>query len=752
MSFNGLRRRLKTLNGMLFAVIGGSAMLVALIGGLLTVQSLENAAAEAATRLAIEEGVRAEILTMQDTLKAFHGANDAGDGDAAQDKAKDEADSHIDYVYLWRDGRLAPFRNIDRTKGDKPALMEAIAACLARIASSRGGAGVSRHQNVSPIAAPDWESVNGTTLSEGENFYAIALADLPAGDAGADGQTGGLLVGVQDIDADWVLRVASHAGNVPLSFASAGAQGPHELIPTRGAATPLDIAFGADRPGDRFVGRFGPLLVLFALLFCGLFVESTRRIARDLSQSEERARRLASHDPLSGLPNRLMFAATLEAAMAGVATRSERHALICFDLDRFKEINDSHGHPIGDQLIVAVAGRIGGVLRPGDMLARLGGDEFAILGLNIESQADAERYAQRVREAFDAPFDLSGRRISATASIGVALAPDHATSAFELTQLADIALYRSKSEGRNRACFFEAQFGEELRRRRVIERDLSAAIDEDRLGVAYQPIYDTDARRVVCVETLLRWSHPVLGNLPPPLVVAIAEERGLIAPLGEWVLRRACRDAAEWRDLRVAVNVSPIQFRQRDFVAQVAAVLHETSFDPSRLELELTEGVIISDTEQAAEAMSALRALGVRMALDDFGAGYSSFTYLHRLPFDKIKIDRSLLESSEMKRDNTVLIESVVRLGRSLGLTVTAEGVETVAQMRLLQGFGCPELQGFLFAKPMPARDLSRTPRNNRSGTIATASTARREVTRQKGRRAELKLKRTFVQRRFHEK
>ncbi len=510
-----------------------------------------------------------------------------------------------------------------------------------------------------------------------------------------------MLIGAKRLDEPWLQALAANSGVARLSIASEKSA-PAAVALWEGRDSPA-LAFAPLRPGDRLAAIIGPALLLSAALFCGLLHWRLLIVARRLQQSDERAERLASHDALSGLPNRRLFDARFDAAMLKMLADKGRVGILFIDLDRFKEINDSFGHEAGDRLICAVAARVGGILRPGDTLARLGGDEFAVICCEVKDKAEVEDCARRILAGFAEPFDLSCRKILTAASIGVAVAPDDSTDRGEIAQLADIALYRAKNEGRNRYRLYDQDIGVEQRRRLIIERELRNAIETDQLTVAYQPIYAADARQIVGVETLLRWFHPVLGDVPPNIVVSVAEERGLIVALGQWVLRRACLDAANWRHLKVAVNVSPIQFRQRQFVADVERILRETAFEPTRLELELTEGVIVSDADLAEESMMNLRSMGVRMALDDFGTGYSSLIYLRRFPFDKIKIDRSFLDSVEATGESRVLIDSVVNLGRALGLTVTAEGVETPEQLKILQSIGCHELQGYLMSRPVNA-------------------------------------------------
>jgi diguanylate cyclase (GGDEF)-like protein len=393
------------------------------------------------------------------------------------------------------------------------------------------------------------------------------------------------------------------------------------------------------------------------------------------------------------------------------------------DLDRFKDVNDAYGHQAGDDLIQLVAQRILELLPARDTLARLGGDEFAIIQTELGSHEDVERLSRRILDILTRPFAVAHTQVTVGASIGVALAPEHADTRENLMKLADTALYQAKSEGRNRTSFFQTRMDEALRMRKVVEDDLRRAIQEDQLILHYQPLFSSDGETIVGLEALVRWPHPERGLISPAEFISIAEERGLVIPLGEWVLRRACEDGARWPNLRVAVNVSPIQFRHRDFVDSVVRVLEDTKFDPTRLELELTEGVVVGDADAAEAAMVDLRALGVHLALDDFGTGYSSLIYLRRFAFDKIKIDRSFLESMEATGESAILVHSIVHLGRALGLIVTAEGVETKEQHRFLQALGCHQLQGYLFSRPVPREEIDRMlgvePRDWRTATAA---------------------------------
>jgi len=407
------------------------------------------------------------------------------------------------------------------------------------------------------------------------------------------------------------------------------------------------------------------------------------------------------------LPNRFLFNELIDSEIGRCSRTKHSFALFYLDLARFKEINDTFGHDAGDQLIIAITSRISRVLRNNDRIARLGGDEFGILQTEVRDPRDSAALAQRIFDALSGPFDLGDRQIFASVSMGIALCPQDAKDRNGIMSLADLALYRSKHEGRNRYSFFESRMGEQLRMRKTIEDELRQAILRDGLTVEYQPVISGQTKKMSGVEALVRWNHPTQGPLPPESFISLAEERGLIVPLGEWVLRRACREACNWPGLRVAVNVSPIQFRHKEFVSSVVQILRETGLEPQRLELELTEGVVIEDAELAEKSIIELRALGIRMVLDDFGTGYSSLIYLRRFAFDKIKIDKSFLQYMEMSGESAIIVQSIVQLGRALGLTVNAEGVETPEQIQFLVDLGCDELQGFYFSSSICAEDVS---------------------------------------------
>ncbi|MET3891662.1 diguanylate cyclase (GGDEF)-like protein [Bosea sp. OAE506] len=479
-------------------------------------------------------------------------------------------------------------------------------------------------------------------------------------------------------------------------------------IPAPDGSVRAWLSWTPDRPGDAMLRQFVWALAGVGVLFGGIFafvVHRLRAAAHQIAIRESQIQRLAGQDELSLLPNRRTFDLRLDQELAHLSRSGKGLAVMLIDLDRFKAVNDTYGHTAGDELIRQVAQRLMRLVRSGDTVARIGGDEFGIIQTHGNFPAGCAALGERILEALTEPFIIMGVATTIGCSIGIALAPD-ATDREALLRLADTALYQSKNGGRNRYSFFEAQMNRTLALKRMVEEDLRHAIENDELVLHYQPQVSIDGATIVGVEALVRWNHPEHGMVPPAEFIGIAEERGLIVPLSEWVLRQACKEAKRWDGIRLAVNVSPIQFRHKDFVANVIRALDETGFDPARLELELTEGVVVDDADAAEAAMMDLRAHGVGLALDDFGTGYSSLIYLRRFAFDKIKIDRSFLEYMETTGESAILVHSIAHLGRALGLRVCAEGVETAEQHRFLQAIGCHELQGFLFSKGVPAAEI----------------------------------------------
>jgi len=433
---------------------------------------------------------------------------------------------------------------------------------------------------------------------------------------------------------------------------------------------------------------------------------STHEDITEQRQNEARIRHLARHDALTDLPNRIEFLEQMAKTEAGLS-RGEMAAVLYIDLDHFKAVNDTLGHAVGDEVIKQASARLWGTTRETDVLARLGGDEFALLMRPIDSAADAARVADRIIKSIGTPMLIGGQQVEIGASVGIAIGPGDGVKTDALVKNADLALYRAKSEGRSTYHFFEAGMDAELQMRRSIEAGLRMALQRGELRLVFQPLLGLRENRVTCVEALLRWDHE--GRTVSPVeFIPIAEETGLIVAIGEWVLREACRTAAGWPgDVRVAVNLSPIQFKSRDLLNVVLAALKEARLPPTRLELEITESLLLAENETNLKVLHDLRAMGVRISMDDFGTGYSSLSYLRSFPFDKIKIDRSFMRDLTSRGDSQAIIKAVIGLGQSLGMSTTAEGVETEEQLDLVRAQGVSEVQGFLFSPPLPPAALA---------------------------------------------
>ncbi|TPI60544.1 EAL domain-containing protein [Mesorhizobium sp. B3-1-7] len=422
-------------------------------------------------------------------------------------------------------------------------------------------------------------------------------------------------------------------------------------------------------------------------------------------RTEERMTHLAHHDTLTNLPNRSMFRDRLDQALG----EAKPLAILSLDLDRFKAVNDTFGHPAGDWLLQCVAKRLQHSVRSSkDVVARFGGDEFAIIQFGIRSVADAEKLAKRIVEIVGKPYRDKGREMHVGVSLGIALYPGDGHDADTLLTNADMALYRGKSEGRNVYRFFEPGMDALMRERRALEADLEAALSRREFELDFQPILDIGSGRIVGAEALMRWRSPSRGLVSPENFIPVAEETGLIVQLGDWALRKACNVAANWPpDMRMAVNVSAAQIKSGGFARSVIAALAFSGLPANRLELEITETVMMDESDAVLKTLSQLRGLGVRIALDDFGTGYSSLGYLRRFPVDKIKIDRSFTSDLD-KRDTAAIVRTVIGLGAELGITVTAEGVETEAQLDMLRKAGCGEAQGYLIGVPAKAAEVNR--------------------------------------------
>ncbi|MBK8084442.1 MAG: EAL domain-containing protein [Devosia sp.] len=439
-------------------------------------------------------------------------------------------------------------------------------------------------------------------------------------------------------------------------------------------------------------------------------------------QQEERIRHLARHDALTQLPNRLLFLEEMVAAEQGM-DRGEHIAVLCIDLDHFKAVNDTLGHALGDRVLQQASARLWGTTRENDVLARLGGDEFALMLPGIERPADAAAIAERIVRAIGTPFAIEGHQVVIGASVGIAMSQQDGTTTDALMNNADLALYRAKNEGRSTFHFFEPGMDAAIQKRRTIESGLRVALDRHELRLVFQPLVGLKENRVTCFEALLRWDPEGRGSVSPADFIPLAEDTGLIVPIGEWVLREACRTAAQWpNDVRVAVNLSPVQFKNKRLYETVEAALRDTGLKPTRLELEITESLLLADNELTLKTLHRLRALGVRISMDDFGTGYSSLSYLRSFPFDKIKIDRSFMRDLKSKGDSLAIIKAVIGLGHSLGMSTTAEGIETEEQLTAVREQGCNEVQGFLFSPPVSAEAVSQMLAEERRSRLKRAS------------------------------
>ena len=436
--------------------------------------------------------------------------------------------------------------------------------------------------------------------------------------------------------------------------------------------------------------------------------ESFNEMAAKIAEREQRITQLAFNDTLTGLPNRTMFQQQLEHAFRAAEGNGNLFALHCLDLDQFKVINDTLGHPAGDLLLIEAAHRVQHAAR-GHFVARLGGDEFVVLQTVGEDRDAIDRLARDILITMAQPLSVDGNQFVPSTSIGIAIAPQDGEDGETLLRNADLALYRAKEAGRGTYAFFEQSLNERAQQRRQVESDLRLALEHGEFELYYQPLFDLEQNRICSFEALLRWRHPTRGLISPGDFVAIAEDTGLIVPIGAWVVREACARASTWpENVRVAVNVSAVQFHRGQVQETVLRALGESGLTPDRLEVEITESIFLEGGESTLRLLHGLRALGVRIALDDFGTGYSSLSYLQSFPFDKLKIDRSFIQNLLTREGATAIVHAITELANALGIETTAEGVEETAQLMELRAHGCSSVQGYLFSEPMSAVDVER--------------------------------------------
>ncbi len=480
--------------------------------------------------------------------------------------------------------------------------------------------------------------------------------------------------------------------------------------------TTRDALASPDRPGCESASRdievyqiTQPSGTVLEIHSASLQEGGTVRTISDITErkrAEQEIEQVAHHDALTGLANRIMLGNRIDLAFSHMRRYRQGFAILCIDLDRFKIVNDTFGHQAGDAVLRQVTDRLCDCVRDVDTVARVGGDEFVVLQANVGVPRDVVPLAKRILHAMSLPCEINDSRVVIGASIGIALAPSDGECADALLRHADLALYRSKSNGRNDLCFFNSEIGQSATKRAKLEFELREALARDQFELWYQPWIYIESERISGCEALLRWRHPVRGLIYPAEFIPAAEEMGLVGPLGEWVLRRACRDACEWpRHVRLAVNLSAAQFFDGKLAETVLETLAETGFEARRLEMEITETVIIGEYERPREALRQLRDHGIGIALDDFGTGYSSLTHLRELLVDRIKIDKSFVAEITTRADCAAIVSAVIGLGNTLGVAITAEGVETRDQLAILQSAGCSEAQGYLFSRPKTAAE-----------------------------------------------
>ncbi|MES1197043.1 MAG: EAL domain-containing protein, partial [Pseudomonadota bacterium] len=449
------------------------------------------------------------------------------------------------------------------------------------------------------------------------------------------------------------------------------------------------------------------MLAASFLVFLGHYIRQRRESARRLA-AEREARRLSLEDSLTGLPNRRQFEDALKTALASPPRAGASHGVLMLDLNGFKRVNDVHGHPVGDEVLVHVGARLKGAVRDGDLVARLGGDEFAVLAPHLAGPDAATSVALRIIESLNEPIATQSHKHQIGTAIGIALTPQDGTDKDEVLRKADIALYRAKGENQSALRFFEEEMDATIRERDFLEQELRLAVAADVVRPYYQPLVDLRTGEIIAFEALARWRHPTLGDIEPNRFIPIADDCGLIGELTDRLLRRACKDAAAWPDaVSLSFNISPAQLRDQTLGLRLLSILTESRLSPTRLEIEITESALVRDMEAAQTLLGALRSAGVKIALDDFGTGYSSLYHLRNFKLDKIKIDRSFVDAMCIDRDSAAIVKALVGLGSGLSLAVTAEGVETAEQRKMLTEHGCEQAQGFLFSHAVPAEEAA---------------------------------------------
>ncbi len=645
-----------------------------------------------------------------------------------------------DEIYIVNKDNNPIYAYLDKNRA-APSVFERRRALFAPlIAEVRGQASTLRQRPLEFVEKKNYRILGGALEKarwaghiesvDGRPAVVAAITILPNVNMDLVPQTPDILINIANIDDAYISDIGRNLLLNDLELAatpnSAAATASMPLLGDEGVTLGY-LTWTTRRPGQPLLTIILPLVTL-AILGMGvltvLMLRRLRRTSEELARREAQARYEAKHDPLSGLPNRAQMVEKIETFLRNHGSKgAHRQAIAAYiDIDRFKDLNDTLGHEAGDNLIKAVAARLQTRLRPSDFLSRFGGDEFAILCSPAAKDAGAS-LAERIAAAFSTPFNIQQQTIRVTASVGIASAPDNGTTADELMRHADIALYEAKSQGRDRAITFCREMAEKVEHRRSIEIDLRSALEAEKLRVHYQPTISCATGDIVGVEALLRWNHPVHGEMSPSDFIPIAENSGLLPALGEWVLDRAMEDSKRWPHLEVGVNLSPVQFRHVDLAATLRNLVAKHDVDPSRFVLEITEGVLLDATEHTHAILEAFRLMGFKTALDDFGTRYSSLSYLCNFSFDKIKIDRSFVGRLSSLDSSKTIVHSVVTLGRALGMDIVAEGIETEAEAEMMTRLGCTELQGFYFSRAVNAdalAELLRTFPRQRFGQVAS--------------------------------
>ncbi|WP_417671778.1 putative bifunctional diguanylate cyclase/phosphodiesterase [Roseibium sp.] len=551
-------------------------------------------------------------------------------------------------------------------------------------------------------------SENGLVAIDGQiYFFSAAAITQEVHTIAAVRRPPAVLISFQPMNEEALAKIARISGLSQLHYTNAPSD--DSAIANIVLKSPKGNTIGylewrANRPGTEMLGQVTPVLLILALAIVGLTIgvmDFTRQTTKKLASSQAEAIHTARHDSLSGLPNRSQFSQLLQEALKLPQSETDGSAVVYIDLDRFKDINDTLGHAAGDEVIRAVAARLQAVIPDNGVIARISGDEFAMLLTHCDGQDWVEHILSRIQDQLVRPIRIENNELFVSLSMGAAMAPRDGIDSGELLRKADIALYDAKGNGRGRWSFFDPSMQEHVLAQDKMSRELRRAIDEDALEIAYQPQCDAKANRIVAIEALARWTHPDIGPISPASFIPLAEDTGLINDLGLWVLRRACRDAHRWPDLVVSVNVSPTQFKHPRFVEKVLETLEDFHLPPGRLEIEVTENVFASQHKTILTSMKRLKDLGVKVALDDFGSGYSSLSYLRRFPFDTLKIDRDFISNLDQSQEALAILTTIIHLGKALGMTTVAEGIETREQIAFLSENGCNRMQGYLISRPL---------------------------------------------------